>query len=81
MPDGIKSTISLLADYIIAYLTISNDIDLNDLQKDLDKLATWGTKWKMVFHPDKCHVLLIPSAGKTIPLQHPISYMVPCFKT
>ena len=47
MPDGIKSTIRLFVDDTIAYLSISNDKDSNDLQKDLDKLTIWETKWKM----------------------------------
>ena len=66
MPDGIKSTIRLFADDTIAYLTRSNDKDSNDLQKDLDELAIWETKWKMAFHPDKCNVLIISRKNNTI---------------
>lgn len=55
MPDKIKSTIRIFADDTIAYLTISNDKDSNDLQKHLNKLTKWETKWKMAFHQDKQH--------------------------
>jgi hypothetical protein len=40
-PDGIQSTVGLLADDTIAYVTISSDADAANLQQDLDKLAEW----------------------------------------
>ena len=36
------------------------------LQKDLDKLAEWETKWQMEFHPQKCQVLRITRKAKPI---------------
>ena len=59
MPQEIQSTVRLFADDTIAYVTISSDADSANLQKDLDKLAVWETKWLMKFHPDKCNVLTI----------------------
>jgi hypothetical protein len=46
MQEGIKSTVLLFADDTTAYLTISSDSDVSDLQSDLHKLATWETTWK-----------------------------------
>ncbi len=41
------------------YLAIMNKSDRTTLQRDLDKLAEWETKWQMQFHPVKCQVLTI----------------------
>ena len=68
MPEGIKSTVRLFADDTIVYFTISSDTDAANLQKDLDKLAEWETKWLMKFHPDKCNVLTI--SKKRSPIKH-----------
>ena len=57
--EGLNSTVRLFADDTIAYLAITSDTDCQVLQNDLDKLATWETKWKMEFHPSKCQVLTI----------------------
>ena len=54
MPDNITSTVWLFADDTIAYVTVSSDT--NTMQEDLNKLAKWGEKWIMQFHPDKCVV-------------------------
>ena len=59
MPEGIQSTVRLIADDTIAYVTISSDADAANLQHDLDKLAEWESKWNMKFHPEKCNVLTI----------------------
>ena len=59
MPDNITSTVRLFADDTIAYLALKSPEDPTTLQKDLDKLAEWETRWQMEFHPDKCQVLQI----------------------
>jgi len=59
MPENIKSTVRLLADNTIVYLTITSDVDRVHLQEDLDRLAHWEQTWKMSFHPEKCNVLSI----------------------
>ena len=41
MPENIQSNIRLFADDTIMYLTISNQSDCQDLQRDLSKLETW----------------------------------------
>ena len=57
--EGISSTIRLFADDTIMYLAITSQRDASTLQRDLDKLAQWETKWKMAFHPGKCQVLSV----------------------
>ena len=59
MPENIKYTVRLFADYTIVYLTITADVDRVHLQEDLDRLAHWEQTWKMSFHPEKCNVLSI----------------------
>ena len=59
VPNNLKSTVRLLADDTIIYMTISNGTDATALQQDLDKLAKWEKTWQMEFHPQKCSVLHI----------------------
>jgi hypothetical protein len=62
----ITSTVRLFADDTIAYLTISNNNDVETLQKDLDKLGHWENEWCMKFHPDKFTVLKVTNKKKII---------------
>ena len=41
LQDRLRSTVRLLADDTIAYLTITSEDDAEHLQEDLDKLAQW----------------------------------------
>ena len=59
IPIGLKFTLQLFADDLISYMTVSNTPDAETVIADLDKLTTWEQKWKMVFHPEKCHVISI----------------------
>ena len=59
----------LFADDTIAYLAIKSNADAAVLQRDLDKLGEWETKWQMEFHPDKCEVLRISKKWKSNTLQ------------
>ena len=43
--------------YYIGKLKTNTDCEI--LQKDLDTLQKWESKWKMKFHPGKCQVLKI----------------------
>ena len=38
--------------------------DCETLQRDLDSLLDWESKWQMSFHPDKCKVMSITRARK-----------------
>ena len=64
MPIGLKSTLRHFADDTISYMTVSNTPDAETLQADLDKLATWEQKWKMVFHQEKCNVVSIGNVNQ-----------------
>ncbi len=44
--DKITSKVRLFADDTIMYLAIMNDSDTTRLQRDLDKLAKWESKWQ-----------------------------------
>ena len=59
LPEDLRARVRLFADDTIVYMTISNPSDAASLQQDLNKLASWETKWQMKFHPDKCSVLRI----------------------
>ena len=59
LAEDLESIVRLFADDTIAYLTIDSQSDANRLQKDLDRLATWGINWQMEFHPEKCQVLRV----------------------
>ena len=62
MPENIQSNIRLFADDTIMYLTITNQSDCQDLQRDLLKLEIWEREWLMAFNPDKCEVIRITKA-------------------
>ena len=53
LPSSIQSKIGLYADDTILYSTIHSSSDCITLQKDLDSLMQWATKWKMCFNPEK----------------------------
>ncbi|XP_071132773.1 uncharacterized protein [Mytilus edulis] len=46
--------------------TIDCKDDCNQLQKDLDKLIDWASKWQMKFNASKCYVLRITNKKKPI---------------
>lgn len=41
----------------IVYRRITGDEDASSLQKDLDELTQWQSKWQMQFNAQKCFVL------------------------
>lgn len=59
--DEITSNIYLYADDTKLYRTIQGPEDIKTLQKDINKLEKWSTKWKLEFHPGKCtHITFAP---------------------
>lgn len=64
--DDIKSKLRLFADDSLLYLAIDCKDDCNQLQKDLDKLIDWASKWQMKFNASKCYVLRITNKKKPI---------------
>ena len=57
--DGLTSSAQLFADDTMVYMTIKNELDVQNLQKDLDLLTKWEEKWMMQFHPAKCKIITI----------------------
>ncbi|XP_072051838.1 uncharacterized protein [Amphiura filiformis] len=62
LPENLSSTPRLFADDCLMYKTISCAKDSEDLQKDLDTLSKWQTKWQMRFNASKCKVMHMSSA-------------------
>ena len=54
LPTGLTSTARLFADDTACHMRVYSPSDQEELQEDLNKLATWEEKWKMCFHPQKC---------------------------
>lgn len=44
--------------------------EVKTLQTDLDKLAAWEGKWKMVIRPEKCNVITISQKHSPIKYQN-----------
>ena len=61
-----NSTVRLLADDTLLYLTIHNSSDCIKLQEDINNLERWKSDWQMSFHPDKCEVIHITTKKKPI---------------
>ena len=47
----------MFADDCVLYREINNQLDSQELQKDLDELTKWEHDWQMHFSPDKCFVM------------------------
>ena len=64
LPGKISSQVCLYADDTALYLTIKGEEDSLALQKDLDTLSVWESKWDMhfkfsIFNPFKCQVVQV----------------------
>ena len=57
--ENITSNLRLFADDSLVYLAIETPQDCLTLQKDLDKLSLWASKWQMTFNVTKCKTLSI----------------------
>ena len=66
LPDKVTSNTRLFADDTAIDRIIRSEEDSAILQKDLDALSEWETKWDMSFHPDKCHVLVFDRSKEMI---------------
>ena len=57
LPEGISSQVRLLADDCILYREINKLNDFQNLQKDIDTLCNWESKWQMKFISDRCYIM------------------------
>ena len=68
LPGGISSQVRLFADDTALYLTIKGEEDSSALQKDLDTLSVWESKWDMQFNPSKCQVVQVTGSKSKKPI-------------
>ncbi|MEW8548727.1 MAG: reverse transcriptase family protein, partial [Candidatus Thiodiazotropha sp.] len=66
LPQDIVSQVRLFADDTAIYLTLETKHDSDHLQKDLDRLQAWETRWDMEFNPSKCQVVRVTSSRAPI---------------
>ena len=69
--ENITSNLRLFADDSLVYFAIETPQDCLTLQKDLDKLSLWASKWQMTFNVTKCKTLSI--TRKRNPIYHQYS--------
>ena len=53
----IESEIRLFADDCVCYHEIKDEEDTMKLQRDIDQLGSWASKWGMRFQPVKCSMM------------------------
>ena len=57
LPKGIYSYVRLLADDCMLYREINTLNGCQDLQRDIDTLCKWESKWQMKLSIDKCYIM------------------------
>ena len=62
LPQNIISQVRLIVDDTAIYLTIENKNGSEILQRDLDRLQAWESKWDKEFNPSKCQVIRVATA-------------------
>ncbi|KAI8511987.1 hypothetical protein Bbelb_110870 [Branchiostoma belcheri] len=63
LPDKLDSNVRLFADDCLLYVELSTQNDSQLLQKDLNTLEEWHSKWLMQFNPEKCYIMHITNMG------------------
>ena len=43
----------------VIWTRLTNPMDAESLQKDLDSLSTWSARWQQKFNPEKCKLMHI----------------------
>ena len=59
LEDDISSKVLKFGDVTKVFRKVTNDIDKQSLQDDLDKLVKWSEKWQMLFNFGKCKCIHI----------------------
>jgi len=57
LDNNISSDVLKFADDTTIYRTVTNLVDGQRLQKDLDTVGAWAVRWQMKFNVEKCKVL------------------------
>ena len=66
LPNEVCSQVRLFADDTALYLTLESEDDSSTLQKDLNILSAWETRWDMGFNPSKCQVVHVTGSKKPV---------------
>ena len=80
LPSVISSKVRLFADDCLVYREIKSRQDQNDLQKDLNLLASLGSTWGMRFNAAKCNIMRVSRKQTPIPYQYELSGQVAYLK-
>ena len=70
LPQDIVSQLSLFADVTAIYLTIESKTDSDCLQRDLDRLQAWESKWDMELNPSKCQVIHVTASSAPLKTEY-----------
>ena len=62
LPLDVVSQVRLFAEDTAKYLTTESQHDSDCLQRDLDLLQTWESKWDMEYNPSKCQVIRVTTS-------------------
>ena len=76
LPSVISSKVRLFADDCLVYREIKNRQDQIALQKDLNLLENWGSKWGMRFNAAKCNIMRMSRKQTPISTQYELSDQV-----
>ena len=68
--ENITSKLKLFADDCLLYRTITSEQDTMALQKDLDTLVQWASKWQMKFNTSKCTIMKCTRSANPIQLKY-----------
>ena len=68
LPSVVSSPMKIFADDVAIYCPVISSADCKILQKDLDSISSWCSKWQMRLNPSKCEFLCI--SNKRSPIQH-----------
>jgi len=67
LPSSVSSSVKLYADDTLIYRIINTTEDISMLQRDLNILSEWASKWLMCFNPTKCVHLTITRKANPLP--------------
>jgi hypothetical protein len=70
LPESVQSKTRLFADDTACSSTVKGRADQVQLQRDLDALTIWESRWSMSFHPKKCQVLHVKGKKKETTFQY-----------
>ena len=62
LPQDIVPQVRMFADDTAIHLTFETELDRDILQKDLDRLQAWESKWDMEFNLYQCQVVKVTSS-------------------